>query len=59
MNFQKFEQGAAVMVLPGLLLAIFAQDMLSGGAFKGLLATLLVLDVLMIHWLIQRNSPDQ
>jgi hypothetical protein len=59
MSFQKIEQGAAAMVLPGLLLAVFAQDMLSGGAFKGLLATLLVLDLLMIHWLIERNSADQ
>jgi hypothetical protein len=58
-RLERIEQGAAVMVLPGILLAIFAQDMLSGGAFKGLLAALLVLDLLMIHWLTNLNSPDQ
>jgi hypothetical protein len=59
MRLERIEQGAAVLVLPGLLLAVFAQDMLSGGAFKGLLATLLVLDLLMIHWLTKPDSPDQ
>jgi hypothetical protein len=59
MRLERIEQGAAVLVLPGLLLAVLVQDMLSGGAFKGLLAALLVLDLLMIHWLTKPNSPDQ
>jgi hypothetical protein len=59
MRLERIEQGAAVLVLPGLVLAVLAQDMISGGAFKGLLAALLVLDLLMIDWLTNRKSSDQ
>ncbi|MFL5761236.1 MAG: hypothetical protein ACJ789_16065 [Thermomicrobiales bacterium] len=58
MRFEKIEQGAAALVLPGILLAVLTDGQLSGGVTKGMLAVLLVLDLLMIHWLIERQSRN-
>ena len=58
MRLERIEQGAAAMVLPGIVLTVLIEDQLSGGATKALFAVLLVLDLLMIHWLIQRQSGN-
>jgi hypothetical protein len=58
MRLERIEQGAAAMVLPGIVLTVLTEGQLSGGATKGLLAVLLLLDLLMIHWLIERQSGN-
>jgi hypothetical protein len=57
-HLERIEQGAAAMVLPGIVLTVLTEGQLSGGATKGLLAVLLALDLLMIHWLIERQSGN-
>jgi hypothetical protein len=46
------------LVLPGILLTVLTDGQLSGGVTKAMLAVLLVLDLLMIHWLIERQSGN-
>jgi hypothetical protein len=58
MRLEKIEQGAAMLVLPGILLAVLTEGQLSGGVTKAMLAVLMVLNLLMIHWLIERQSGN-
>jgi hypothetical protein len=58
MRFERIEQVAAMLVLPGILLTILTDGQFSGGVTKAMLAVLLVLDLLMIHWLIERQSGN-
>jgi hypothetical protein len=58
MRLEKIEHGAAMVVLPGILLAVLTEGQLSGGVTKAMLAVLMVLNVLMIHWLIERQSAN-
>jgi hypothetical protein len=57
-RFERIEQVAAMLVLPGILLTVLTDGQLSGGVTKAMLAVLLVLDLLMIHWLIERQSGN-
>lgn len=58
MRLEKIEQGAALLVLPGILLAVLTEGQLAGGVTKAMLAVLMVLNLLMIHWLIERQSGN-
>jgi len=58
MRLEKIEQGAAMVVLPGILLVVLTEGQLSGGVTKAMLAVLMVLNLLMIHWLIERQSGN-